>query len=565
MKSLIRTVLLVVLLGAQAAGGYWIYQNQFASATTTEDGNTYTQVVTAEQGDLTASISVVGQLEAVQSADLQFEQMSGTAKVQSLEAATGQTVTAGQVLATIDATPYQQALDDAETSLQEAEEALTELQTPPTDLEIAQADMAVAREEVRLQAAQQSLDELLNPDIDSLESAVADARLALAQARMDLVDLEQDTSAEDKIYVLREADADAWAIYSDFAHKDQSQADEAYNDQLSLYYNQMMDAQDALVSAEVQARLSLLQAQVSVRKKQQALAEAQEALAEARAGGDSLAQAQAQLAVRETEVALEVAKSARAELDEAADATALASAQAQVDKLRLTVSEAEEALAGTELVAPFDGTVLDTYVSVGDPVASNSSIVTLADLASMQVVASVDETTIRQVSEGQNASISFDAYPNQTFEGQVLSVPLYGTLQGGVTVYDVPLSLTGAEALNLLVGMTANVEIEVGHVSDALLVPTLALQRVSGAYQVSVPNTLDPAGEPETVPVEIGLSNGTYTQIVRGLIPGDQVIVQLDTSESDSMFPGMGMGRGEMRMAPPGGGQIQMPGGPGGP
>ena len=562
MKTLFRLVLVVLLLGALGAGAYWFYQGRAASTTTPED-STYTQVVTAEQGDLTASISVVGQLETLQSADLEFEQMSGTAKVQSLSVATGQVVNAGQVLATIDATPYQQALDDAENALREAEDALAELQTPPTDLEIAQAEVAVARAQVRLQAAQQSLEELLDPDIDSLESSLADAQFALTQAQMDLVDLEQDTSVEDRLYVLREADADAWAVYNDFASKDQSQANDAYYDQLVLYYNKMMDAQDALVTAEVQARLSLLRAQVSVRQKQQKLAEAQEALAEARAGGDSLAQAQAQLVVREAAVALEMAELARAELDEATDPTDLAAAQAQVDKLRLTVSEAEAALAGCELVAPFDGTILETQVGVGDPVGSKSTIVTLANLQSMQVVASVDETTIRQVSQGQKASISFDAYPNQTFGGEVLSVPLYGTLQGGVTVYDVPLSLSGAEELNLLMGMTANVEIEVGHASNALLVPTLALQKVSGSYQVSVPNTMDPTGEPETVPVQIGLSNGTYTQIVKGLIAGDQVIVQLESSNSEQMFPGMGMGRGEIRImqGAPAGNPPQMPGG----
>jgi RND family efflux transporter MFP subunit len=387
--------------------------------------------------------------------------------------------------------------------------------------------------------------------------------LALAQAKADLLELEQDTSVEDKISVLREADAEAWAIYSDFASKDQSHADQVYYDQLTVYYNEMMDAQDSLVTAEVEADISLLQAQNSVREKDRALTEALEALADARAGGDELERAQAQLAVREAEVALEGARLDREELDEAADATEVAAAQAQVDKLQLALSEAEEALAGTELVAPFDGTILDAYVSVGDPVSASSSIVTLADLGSLQVAASVDETTIREVSAGQKASISFDAYPNQTFEGAVLSVPLYGTLQGGVTVYDVPLSLSGAEALNLLVGMTANVEVEVGYVSDALLVPTLALQKVSGSYQVSVPNTLDPEGEPETVPVQVGLSNGTYTQIVKGLIAGDQVIVQLDSGGSEDMFLGMGMGRGEMRMieGAQGGNPPQMPGG----
>ena len=70
-------------------------------------------------------------------------------------------------------------------------------------------------------------------------------------------------------------------------------------------------------------------------------------------------------------------------------------------------------------------------------------------------------------------------------------------------------------------------------VADALLVPTIALQQSNNLYQVLVPNTTDPAGEPETVPVEIGLSDGTYTQITKGLNLGDQVLVEVSTSASD--------------------------------
>ena len=150
MKRLFRVVLVVLLLGALGFGAYWVYQNQAVSATTSED-DTYTQVVTAEQAELTASISAVGQLEALQSVDLTFEQISGTAKAQTLAVATGQTVMAGQALATIDPAPYQQALDEAKSSLQEAEEALAELQTPPTDLEIAQAEVVVAEAELALE------------------------------------------------------------------------------------------------------------------------------------------------------------------------------------------------------------------------------------------------------------------------------------------------------------------------------------------------------------------------------------------------------------------------------
>ena len=539
MKRIIQLLLIVLAVAALAVGGYWVYQTQFASAASTEDG-TYSQVVTAEQGDLTASLSVVGQLEAVQSADLTFEDMSGTAKVQTLTVATGQTVTAGQVLATIDPTPYQQAVDEAKSALQTAEENLADLQTLPTDLEIAQADMAVAEANLALEQAKYDLADLSAPDLTSLEYAVQNA-----QDSLNLFELESSLDDRDSL-----AKSERDLIYSvdwyerRISELQQLVADSKANleqtEQVAYYQDSLAEAQADLATVQAKRELARQSAAAELAQNRAALAEAQEALADAKAGGDKLTQAQAQLAVREAEVALEVAQSNRAELDEGPDSTALAAAQAQVDKLRLAASDAEAALAGTELAAPFDGTILDTNVSVGDPVAANSTIVTLADLGSMQVVASVDETTIRQVSSGQQASISFDAYPNQTFEGEVLSVPLYGTLQGGVTVYDVPLSLTGAEALNLLVGMTANVNIEVGHVTDALLVPTLALQKVSGSYQVSVPNTLDPAGVPETVPVQIGLSNGTYTQIVKGLIAGDQVIVQLDTTQSSGGFSASG-------------------------
>ena len=528
MKRILQFLLIAIVVAALAIGGYWVYQNQAASATTSEDG-TYTQVVAVEQGDLTASLSVVGQLEAVQSAELAFEQMSGTAKLQSLAAATGQTVIAGQVLAAIDSAPYQQALDEAKSGLQEAEETLAELQTPPTDLEIAQADMAFAEAELALEQARADLADLSAPDLTSLEYAVQNAQDAL-----DLAELESSVSDRDS---LAKSERDlTYTIAWYQRHIAQLEQLEAQNRANLEQIEQIAEDRESL--AQARADLATVQAERELARKARAAESAQlrAALAEAKVGGDELTQAQAQQVVREAEVALEAARLDRAELDEGPDATTLASAQAQVDKQRLGVSEAEEALAGTELVAPFDGTILETHVSVGDPIASNSAIVTLANLGSMQVVASVDETTIRQVSAGQRASISFDAYPSQTFEGEVLSVPLYGALQGGVTVYDVPLSLAGAEALNLLVGMTANVEIETGHASDALLVPTLALQKVSGSYQVSVPNTLDPAGEPETVPVQIGLSNGTYTQIVKGLIAGDQVIVQLNSTQSAGNF-----------------------------
>ena len=83
-------------------------------------------------------------------------------------------------------------------------------------------------------------------------------------------------------------------------------------------------------------------------------------------------------------------RNSRTKLDEGTDATTLAAAQADVDKKRLAVADAEAALAGATLVAPFDGTVLQTKATPGSLIGATSQILTVANLKNLQVVASVD-------------------------------------------------------------------------------------------------------------------------------------------------------------------------------
>jgi HlyD family secretion protein len=528
MKRTIR-ILLAAVLVAITAGGYWTYQSRAATTTSSASGLTYTQIVSVTQGALNSSLSVVGQLAAEQSADLAFEQMSGVTNLLTLAVQAGHVVTAGQVLATIDPAPYAQARDQAQSDLLAAEDALSDLQTPATALEIAQADVAVSKAKQTLAQAQANLADLKSPDLTSLKAAVQDAQDSLALLQLQATLADHDTLAKserDLQYTV------AWyqrrlAELQALSNPNAEQTAEIADDQVTL-----AAAQADLARVQVQRELARQSRAAELAKANVALADAQEALAEAQAGGDKLALAQAELAVHQAEVALQAAQEARTDLDTGADATKIAAAQAAVDKKRLVLADAEAALAGAQLVAPFDGAILQTNVSAGDQVTANTTILTLANLKTLQVVASVDETTIRQISAGQDASITFDAFPGQSFQGKVLSVPLQGSLQGGVMVYAVPVSLTGADNLALLVGMTANVEVQVGQAADALLVPTLALTKANGLYQVLVPNTSDPNGDPIAVPVEVGLSDGTYTQITKGLNPGDQVVIQMTASSS---------------------------------
>jgi RND family efflux transporter MFP subunit len=554
MKRIWRFWPLALIVGA-ALGGYWFYQSRQPAKTT---GTSFTQIVDVKQGNLSSTLSVVGQLEAVQQADLSFERMNGTAKLLKLEVKAGNTVTAGQVLASIDAAAYQQALDQAKSDLQAAQEKLATLKTPPTALQTAKAALAVTQAKYNLLNAQDAVTTLASPDLASLAEAVDNAKSALATSQADLYKANNDTTTADSVAKLLDTEAKLTARYNTLAAENWT--DNAYRDAVRVALNKVTDAQDARITAQMGPQVSALNAQVSVRKNQKALADAQSALATARAGGDPLALAKAQAAAKQAEVALATAKDDQATLLKGTDAATVATAQADLDKKKLAVADAEADLVGTKLTAPFSGTVLQTKVVAGNQVGPSTVILTLADLKTVQVVASVDETTIKRVSQGQTAQVTFDALVGQTLRGQVGEVPLAGALQGGVMVYDVPISLTGADKLPLLVGMTANVKVQTGQVQNALLVPAMAILRTSGGYQVMVPNTSDPTGAATAVTVEIGLSDGVNTQITKGLNLGDKVVVQLASSNTNTNNP-FGGGGGNFQGPPPG---ANFTGGPGG-
>jgi HlyD family secretion protein len=540
MKNMKRALRILLAIGLIAAvvGGYWIIRNRTASAASTASSAVYSQTVQVKQGNISSNISVVGQLEAVQSASLSFERMSGTANLATLSVQAGSVVTAGQTLATIDPAPYQQALDQAKSDLQAAEETLADLKTPATALETAQADVAVAKAQAVLAKARADLVDLNSPDMVKLHNAVKDAQdnLALLQLQADLAEhdslakSERDLQYSTGWYGRRVTQLEQ-LVAEGKANLEQTQ-------ELAKARTSFASLQADLARVQAERRLAAQARAAQLAKAKVVLANAQEALATALAGGDPLTLAQQQVAINEAQVSLQAAQKARADLLAGADATKIAAAQAAVDKKRLAFSDAQAALDCATLVAPFDGTVLKTNVAAGDQVSSLTTVLTIANLKQMQVVAAIDETTIQQVSAGQSATITFDAFPGQTFTGAVQSVPLQGALQGGVMVYAVPLSLHGADKVSLLVGMTANVKIAVGQAQNVLLAPTVALQKANGLYQALIPNTSDPNGEPVAAPVEVGLSDGTYTQIVKGLNAGDQVVYQAAATTTGSNFGG---------------------------
>jgi RND family efflux transporter MFP subunit len=529
----LRVVLVLLLVAVIGTGGYWLYQTNAAAKPAATTATSYTQIVAVTQGNLSSSLSVVGELDALQRATMTFERMGSTAKLLTLQVKAGNTVTAGQILATIDPAPYQQALDQVKSDVQAAEEKLADLKTPATSAETAKAEVAVAQAQANLETAKADLAKIQSADLTVLRDAVANAEDNLAVAQLQQTLAEHDATAKterDLFYAVgwhqrRISDLQT-LVATGKANLEQTRL-------LVTEQDAAGKAQSDLAVAQARRESALRVAAAKAATAKAALADAQDALAAAQAGGNKLALAKAQLAVKNAEVALATAQDGRTTLTQGSDAVTLAAAQADADKKRLAQADAEAALAGTKLTAPFGGTILQTNVTPGNLIGASTKILTLADLKALQVLASVDETTIKKVSKGQTAQVTFDALPGQTLRGQVGEVPLQGALQGGVMVYEVPISLTGADRLTLLIGMTANVKVQLGQAQNALLVPAMAVQRSSSGYQVMVPN-VDPQGAPAAVAVEIGLSDGVHTQILRGLNLGDKVVTQLASTQQNN-------------------------------
>lgn len=252
---------------------------------------------------------------------------------------------------------------------------------------------------------------------------------------------------------------------------------------------------------------------------------------------------------------------AKASLDVAA--TQLASSQALVKQDEASLAQAQLDLDHTYIKAPVDGVVVSRNVDVGQTVAASLQAPTLflvaQDLTKMQVDTNVSEADVGRVRLNQPATFTVDAYPGETFHGQVWQIRQAAINLQNVVTYDVVISVSNKD-LKLFPGMTANVKILVDRRDNVLKVPNSALRFQPPAAEASqsgqqrpaaggghgIPNPpgtpnaptvwiLDSGGKLKAKPVQVGISDAAYTEITGGdLKEGDQVVIAALTKKSDS-------------------------------
>ncbi len=246
----------------------------------------------------------------------------------------------------------------------------------------------------------------------------------------------------------------------------------------------------------------------------------------------------------------------RAKADSAGALAAVAQAEATL-KLNLTD------LAKTEIRSPINGLVLTRSVEPGQTVAASLQapvLFTLAEnLAQMELHVDIDEADVGKIQAGQTAIFTVDAYPDRKYPAEITQVRFGAKTTNGVVTYETILKVDNSD-VSLRPGMTATADITVTKVADALLIPNPALRFVPQGLEGtkenrsggSVLSKLMPRppqrggkrkdtsggpkgtqkvwtlvdGQPHALPVTIGLTDGSSTQILSGdLQPGMDLVV----------------------------------------
>lgn len=259
----------------------------------------------------------------------------------------------------------------------------------------------------------------------------------------------------------------------------------------------------------------------------------------------------------EDSVAQDAAENARAARD--AQRAQMALDRASIAQHLAALKAAEVNLGYTQIVSPVDGVVVSRNVTQGQTVAASFQTPTLfliaQDLTQMQVDTNVSESDIkgegRNIRVGDPAAFTVEAFPGRAFHGRVAQIRQAPQTVQNVVTYDVVIAVDNRD-LRLIPGMTATARIVTDRRENVLRAPNAALRyapgglRGAGAERAARPHGdrlwLLRDGRPAPIPVQVGLSDDGYTQILSGAVgAGDRVITgetQARSSRASAPLPG---------------------------
>jgi HlyD family secretion protein len=185
------------------------------------------------------------------------------------------------------------------------------------------------------------------------------------------------------------------------------------------------------------------------------------------------------------------------------------SAQANVQQRESALAQARIDLSRTKITSPVDGIVIKRAIEKGQTVAASLQapelFVIAQNLSDMQVDASIDESDVGRIRNGLKASFTVDAFPGQTFDGEVRQVRKAAQNVANVVTYVAVVGFTNTGG-KLLPGMTANVRVITDQRQDVLKVPNAAMRvRIAGVEPAA--QAASGAGNPSGAAVPAGAAS----------------------------------------------------------
>lgn len=195
-------------------------------------------------------------------------------------------------------------------------------------------------------------------------------------------------------------------------------------------------------------------------------------------------------------------------------------ARGRLEEARLAADLARSDLEKTVLRAPRDGILGDKDAEVGEFVTPNKKIATLVNIETVVVRVGIIEKEIDKVFPGQKVMLTVDTYPGVEFTGRVENIsPL---VQGTSKTLTVEARLDNEGGL-LLPGMFARTRIVIFEEDNTIVVPNDSLEKTQAGFRLYLVTKENKA---EARDVEVGYVSSQFSQIIKGLAPGELVVTQ---------------------------------------
>ncbi len=516
--KIISTVLVIVLL----SGGYYGYK-KFNSVA----GDTRYLTAKVSKGTIVASVSGSGQV----SASNQVEVRSKVAgDIIYLGAKNGSKVGTGTLIAEIDNKDAQKTIRDAELSLQSAQISLDKL---------------------KLQDSADNMNADLAKAYDDGFNAVSNA----------FIDLPTIVTGLDDMFFKSNTSTGQWNIdwYEGLVRSDDLEKVKIYKNNLTAAYNVARLAYDA--SFENYKSVSRNSSPADIEKIISSTYDTTKLVSDAVKSAnnyidfitDSIQRdsrtSPALIATHKASLSDYTAKanshlvallSIETSIKNFKDAFPSASLDTQAAELTVkqrenSLQDAKDKLADYFVRAPFPGTLSVVNVKKGDSISAGTSVATLITTTQLAEI-SMNEVDVAKIKIGQKATLTFDAVPDLSVTGVVAEIDSVGTVSQGVVTYNVKISFD-TQDVRIKPSMSVSAAIITNIKQDVLVAPNSAIKSQNGQSYVeefTSPLPLPTDGgigsiskvAPTKIPVEVGLSNDSETEIVSGINEGDEIVVR---------------------------------------